>query len=202
MISTQEMFKSFNSVSFSLNDVNSNNVDYVKKYSTESIGLEIGYYSHSKTDLYIKGIRRGRIIQKIPDVFSGFIYYFNERQLEIATRIVNNRPFEVTFLKYIENYCFGYTYALINGFIPMRCFVYEYKADRIVAFKSSNNYYNGTNKNTPPSIITDEQYVYGEDGLRAIVVKKSIYDFKSEIECFQSQTTYDHYNGKFWVPSI
>ena len=200
MISTYEMFARFSN----LPHYYSANIDdsgYKKEYSTESIGLEIGYYSQSKADLYIKGTKRGRLISNIPKVFNGFTYYFKDEELRIASRVVNNKPFEMTFLDYSDNYCFGYTYALTVGFIPMRCFVYEIIDNRIAAFKSSNSYHTKDENVSYPAIILDESYRYSDNQLCGIDVKTSFYNFNTGEERANNRTFYDSYNGKYWVPS-
>lgn len=199
MISSKEMFSRFNEVSFDYESLINNN-EYRQQYSTEAIGLEIGYYSKSKTDLYINGIKRGRLISKIPKTFDGFIYYFDDNKMVMARRMVNNREVDITFLDYSEQYCFGYTYAVVGGLIPWRCFVYEMDADRIIGFKYSNSYHND-GEIKPPAIIIDEKYNYSNEGLCSIEVTNSFYDFASGNEQVNNHMICNYYNGKYWLPT-
>lgn len=200
MISSKEMFSRFNEVSFDYESLINNN-EYRQQYSTEAIGLEIGYYSKSKTDLYINGIKRGRLISKIPKIFDGFIYYFDDNKMVMARRMVNNREADITFIDYSEQYCFGYTYAVVGGLIPRRCFVYEMDADRIIGFKYSNSYHND-GEIKPPAIIIDEKYNYSNEGLCSIEVTNSFYDFASGNEHVNNHMICDYYNGKYWFPTF
>lgn len=194
MISTKDMFSRFQLFSQN-NEVLIKRAGCIKEYATESVGLEMGYYSQSKTDLYVSGIKRGKLLKKIPKSFNGFIYYFNDDHLVGASRVVHNKEFEIIDLDYYEIYCFGYVYALQEKIIPMRCFVYEKKNNRVIAFKSSNSYHKNE-KNKPPAIIIQERYTYFEDELCSIEVKKSLYDFASEEEHFYNQQMYDVYCEK------
>ena len=200
MISTDEMFMRFTNVSHNYSAL-IDDTEYTKEYSTESIGLEIGYYSQSKADLYIKGTKRGKLINRIPKVFTGFKYCFKDGILIIASRVIGNKVFEMTFLDYSNNYCFGYTYALTGGFIPTRCFIYEIIGNRIVAFKSSNSYHTQDENVSHPAIILDECYSYSDNILCGIDVKQSFYYFQSREECVLNRTLFNSYNGKFWIPS-
>ena len=62
MVTTKEMFTMFKQF-VDHGDFCVENNSYRIEYATLPIGLEMGFYSLSKTDLIVGGIKRGRIIK-------------------------------------------------------------------------------------------------------------------------------------------
>lgn len=198
MIDTRDLFHRFQEfiergVSFSENE------DYLVKYSSNSVGLEMGYYSLSKTDLFIGGIKRGHILSKTKKNFSGYKYYFKGDRLLISKRIVDGNDRNIIFLDYESNFRFGYSFDVIDSMIPSRCFVYEMDENKILAFKKTKGYPNS--EKWKEDVIHYEQYVYANNELSAIIEKVSLFNYSNENERIISETKYDYFNGKYWVPS-
>lgn len=175
------------------------NDDYLIKYTSQSVGLEMGYYSLSKTDLFVGGIKRGHILSKTKKNFSGYKYYFKDDRLLISKRIVDGNDRNIIFLDYENNFCFGYSFDVIDSMIPSRCFAYEMDGEKIIAFKITRGYPNSEKWNE--DIIHYEQYVYANNDLIAIIEKVSLFNYSNENERIISETKYDYFNGKYWVPS-
>lgn len=198
MITTKELFHKFLGF-IEYGDLNYEFDECEIRYATPSIGLEMGYYSLSKTDLLVGGIKRGHLLKRPNKSFDGYIYYFVDEQLVLAKRVIDNNDRSVTFLKREENYCFGYTFDILNHLVPARCFVYEMDGDNIVAFKTFSGY--PLKENWPNDIIREEQYEYKKGNLYSISERISLYDFSVESEQLRSETVYDYFTGKYWCSS-
>ena len=197
MITTKEMFTKFMQfVDYGHFDVEKNN--YRIEYATQPIGLEMGYYSLSKTDLIVRGIKRGHVIKKVKNPFCGFKYYFLNKQLVVAKRVIDDMDNAITFLQYHGDYCFGFTFDVRRTLVPMNCFVYEFDKGKITAFKSSRSC---PSSEVNPIVIRDEKYNYIQGDLISIEEKISFYDYTKENERISSEKTYDYFTGKYWVQS-
>ncbi len=197
MITTKEMFTKFKQF-VDHGDFGIENNSYRIEYATLPIGLEMGFYSLSKTDLIVGGIKRGRIIKKIKNPFCGFKYYFLNNQLAVAKRVIDDMDNSITFLQYHGDYCFGFTFDVSNTLIPMSCFVYEIDKGIIKAFKSSRSC---PSSEVNPIVIRDEKYNYIQGNLISIEERISFYDYTKENERISSKKTYDYFTGKYWVQS-
>lgn len=174
------------------------NPNYRMKYATQASGLEMGYYSLSKTDLYVGGIKRGRIIKKPGKNFNGYVYYFLGDRLQIAKRLVDGKDRNIIFIEYEGDYWYGYIFDYLGELIPNRCFAYEMNGDKIVEYKAFSCYPNYMLKE---DIIRDEKYIYTDGKLSAIYEKETVYNFASDEERLLSEDVYDYFTGRYWVPS-
>lgn len=195
MIATSELFQKFKQ----FNDRNKFEImkDHCRiEYATPALGLEIGFYSLSKTDLFVGGSKRGHLIKKPRSPFSGFIYYFIDNQLILAKRMVNDQDSVDTFIEYNGNYRLGYAFNVIDGYFPTSCFAYEMDKEKIVAFKSVRGY--PRSEEISDFVIHDESYLYSDGKLSAICEKVSVFHFGSGEEKVISERIYDHFNGRYW----
>ena len=198
MITTVDLFQKFKDF-IENGNLNYDYDDCEIRFATPSIGLEIGYYSLSKTDLLVGGTKRGHLIKHPKKPFDGYVYYFKDKQLVLAKRVIDSNDRSVTFLKHENNYCFGYTFDILNQIVPARCFVYELDRDNIVAFKTFSGY--PLKEKWPDDIIREEQYEYKKCNLYSIAERICLYDFSVESERLISETVYDYFSGKYWCSS-
>lgn len=198
MISTKELFNKFKAFvergEFVLEDK-----DYVLKYASGSDYLEIGYYSLSKTDLLVGGVKRGRSIKKPQRPFNGYEYYFLEDRLVAAKELSADHTVSITFLEYEGDYCFGYMLYGFDDPEPSICFAYEMEGTRIKAFKRMDSY--PLIESWPDIDVWNEQYSYSGDELISIDHSQSLFDHKNGSERFLSDTRCDYFDGKKWAPS-
>ena len=72
------------------------NPNFRKEYASFGLGLEMGYYSLSKTDLFVAGTKRGRLIKKPGKHFCGYEYCFLGDRLQIA-KCLDGKDRNITF---------------------------------------------------------------------------------------------------------
>lgn len=175
------------------------NPNFRMEYASRDLGLEMGYYSLSKTDLYIGGTKRGHLIKKPGKYFNGYVYCFLEDQLQIVKELVDGKDRRIIFLEYEGNFCYGYCFDYLGKLEPNRCFAYEMDGKIAVGFKTFSYYPH--NDMLKEDIIRYEKYIYINGVLSAIDVKETLFDFESETERLLSEDVYDFFTGEFWVPS-
>lgn len=198
MITTKELLHKFKAF-IERNEFETENPAFRMEYASKSLGLEIGYYSLSKTDLFVGGTKRGSLIKRPRKDFNGYAYCFLGDRLQIAKRIVNGEDRNITFLEYEDNYCFGYDFDYLGELIPHRCFAYEIDGDRITGFKIMQYFHDI--EGMKEHIIHEEKYLYTGGELSAICEKKTYFDFISEEERPFSEDVYDYFTGRYWVPA-
>ena len=179
------------------------NPGFRKEYASQAVGLEIGYYSLSKTDLHDTGCKRGRLIKKPGKDFSGYEYCFLGVQLQIVKEILGGIEHKIIFLEYEDNYCYGYDF-FVDPFNPgelkpYQCFAYEMDGDRITGFKIFG--YDPYVAISKEVCVHEERYVYNGGELCEIRIILTYFDPFSGIERPYRERVFDRFDGKYWVYS-
>jgi hypothetical protein len=179
------------------------NPGFRMEYASQAVGMEIGYYSLSKTDLRDAGSKRGRLIKKPGKDFSGYAYYFLGDQLQIVKEILDGQDYRIIFLEYEDNYCYGFDF-FVDPFKPgelkpYQCFAYEMDGDRITGFKIFG--YSPYVAISKEVCVDEERYIYNGDELCEIRRILTYYDPFSGIERPYQEKAFDFFDGKYWVNS-
>lgn len=198
MLSSVELFHKFQKF-IERGEFELENPNFRKEYASSGLGLEMGYYSLSKTDLFVGGTKRGRLIKKPGKHFCGYEYCFLGDRLQIAKCLVDGKDRNIIFLEYEDDYRYGYIFDYLGKLEPNRCFAYEMDGGTIIGFKTFSYY--PKNDILKEDIIREEKYFYTDGELCSIGEKLTHFDFFSEKERLLSEDVYDYFNGKFWVPS-
>ena len=183
------------------------------KFIEYSVGsnMDLGYYSPSKSDLFAKGIKRGRVTKKHNRHFTGFAHYFDANNRLIKTEyLISNTIYRVCFFVYDDTCQYGYDFDCIydskgkSSFIPSRVIECEYLGNLIMKCCNVSIMLNAKDlpKYSIKSVYSEEEkYEYIEGELSAIKFITAVFDYETNIMEVLSEEKFDHFNGRYWTKS-
>ena len=194
-----------------LHNLGSNDFDsFCVEYCIGS-NMELGYYSPSKSDLFARGVKRGKLVRNAKKPITGFMYFFdNNHELIHAKRLINGVPSELFYFERAGNYKYGYVFDYISDatqktkILPDRILCIEYCEGNIINYCCTVidiDLISMPEIKIVRTLSEYEEFAYADGELKAIKYINIINDLINNEKQVLTEERFDFFNGKHWIKS-